>query len=189
MAKSNNNVVTHGLSGKLGNMLQFTQRGGKTIVGKIADRSGIVPTNKQLQVQERFQEGVVYAKKAIADAATKALYEAVATADQSAFNLALADYCVAPDIKSVDVSQYAGVVGNPITVKAVDNFMVKSVKLEIRKANNSLIEQGDAVQDAANGLLWHYSAKTANTPVSGNRIIVKAADLPGNTTEKDTMIP
>ena len=189
MAKSKNNVVTHGLSGKVGNMLQFSQRGGKTIVGKIPDRSGVVPSDKQLLVQEKFQEGVLYAKAAIADPATKALYDAVANEDQTAFNLALADYCVAPEIKSVDYSQYAGAVGNKITVKAVDNFMVKSVKVEIHKANNSLVEQGNAVQDAANGLLWHYSATVANATVSGTKIVVKAADLPGNTTEKDEMIP
>lgn len=33
MAKSKNNVVTHGLSGKIGDMLVFSQRNGQTIVG------------------------------------------------------------------------------------------------------------------------------------------------------------
>ncbi len=189
MARQKNNVVTHGTSGKVGDLLLFSQRGGKTIIGKIPDRSGLIPTDKQLQVQEKFQEGVVYAKTAIADPATKALYDAVAAEDQTAFNMALADFCVAPEIKSVDHSHYTGVIGNKIIVKAIDNFMVKSVKLELRKPDNSLIEEGDAVQDPVNGLLWDYTATVTNPAVSGTKIIVKAADLPGNITEKDEIIP
>ena len=34
MAKQSNNVVTHGLSGKVGDLLVFSQRAGKTVVGK-----------------------------------------------------------------------------------------------------------------------------------------------------------
>jgi len=189
MALQKRNVVTKGTSGKVGDMLLFTQRAGNTIIGKIPDRSGLVPTEKQIQVQERFQEAVVYAKGAIADPTTKAMYAAVAVDPQTAFNMALADYCVSPEIKSVDVSQYAGAVGNKISVKAIDNFMVKTVKLEIRKADNSLIEQGDAVQDALNNLLWVYTVTVANAALSSTKINAKAADLPGNITEKEEIMP
>lgn len=34
MAESKNNIVTHGLSGKVGDLLVFSQRNGKTIVSK-----------------------------------------------------------------------------------------------------------------------------------------------------------
>ena len=189
MATQKNNVVTHGLSGKVGDMLLFRQRAGNTIVGKIPENALADPTAKQLAVQEKFTEGAQYAKSVIADPATKALYDAMVVEPQTAFNLALADYCVPPDIKSVDVSLYAGVVGNKITVKAIDNFMVKHVKLEIRKPDNSLIEQGDAVQDPSNGLLWVYTATAVNAAVSGTKIIAKAIDLPGNITEQDEIMP
>lgn len=189
MAKSNDNVVTHGLSGKVGNMLQFSQRAGKTIVGKIPNRSGIIPTNKQIEVMEKFQEGVVYAKSAIADPATRATYEAFTVEGVTAFNLALADYCVAPEIKSVDTSLYTGVIGDKITVKATDNFMVKTVKLSIHKADNTLIEEGLAMQDDLNALLWVYTATAANAAVSGTKITATATDLPGNNTVQDTIMP
>ena len=39
MAKSRNNIVTHGMSGKIGDLLVFRQRFGKTIVGKIPNRT------------------------------------------------------------------------------------------------------------------------------------------------------
>ena len=190
MAKfKNSNAITHGLSGKFADVLVFRQRAGETFIGKIpASRTGEL-TDKQIQVQERFTEGAQYAKSVIADPATKALYDAVAVDPQTAFNLALGDYCSPPEIKSVDVSLYAGVVGNKITVKAIDNFMVKHVKLEIRKPDNSLIEEGDAVQDPRNGLLWVYTTTAANAAVSGTKIIAKAIDLPGNITEQDEIMP
>ncbi len=106
MAKFKENVVTHGLSGKVGNMLQFSQRAGKTIVGKIPNRSGLIPTDKQEQVMEKFQEGAVYARTAMADPVTKALYEAATPDGQTAYNVALGDYCSSPKIKLVDVTGY-----------------------------------------------------------------------------------
>ena len=35
MAKSENNIITHGLSGKIGDLLVFKQVNGKTIVSKV----------------------------------------------------------------------------------------------------------------------------------------------------------
>jgi hypothetical protein len=37
MAKSKNNLVTHGLSGKIGDMLVFRQVGGETIVSAVSE--------------------------------------------------------------------------------------------------------------------------------------------------------
>ncbi len=34
MAESKNNIITHGLSGKVGDLIVFSQRNGKTIVSK-----------------------------------------------------------------------------------------------------------------------------------------------------------
>ena len=35
MAESKNNIVSHGLSGKVGDLLVFSQRNGKTVVSKV----------------------------------------------------------------------------------------------------------------------------------------------------------
>lgn len=189
MAKFKDNVVTHGLSGKVGNMLQFSQRAGKTIVGRIPNRSGIIPTDKQEQVIEKFQEGAVYARTAMADPAIKALYEAGTPEGQSPYNVALGDYCSAPKIKLVDVTGYKGIIGDIITVKAIDNFMVKTVKVRIEKLDGTLIEAGDAVQDAMNGNKWNYTATVANAQISGIKVIAEARDLPGNITTKEELMP
>jgi len=34
MAESKNNIITHGLSGKVGDLIVFSQRNGKTIVSR-----------------------------------------------------------------------------------------------------------------------------------------------------------
>ena len=39
MAKQSNNVVTHGMSGKIGDLLVFSQRYGKMIVSKVPHRT------------------------------------------------------------------------------------------------------------------------------------------------------
>ena len=190
MAKfKNSNAITHGLSGKFADVLVFRQRAGETFIGKIpASRTGEL-TDKQIQVQERFQEGAVYAKKALADPATKALYEAAVPNGQTAFNVALGDYCSSPEIKQVDVTGYKGAVGDTIMVKAIDNFMVKAVKLRIEKLDGTLIEAGDAVQDAMNGNKWNFTAAVANALITGIKVIAEASDLPGNITTKETVIP
>lgn len=189
MAKSKNNVVTHGLSGKVGDMLVFRQRAGQTLVGKIPVRSTVAPTDKQIMVKEKFQEGAIYAKAAIADPVTKAFYDSVAAKGQTAYNMALADYCVAPEIKSIDVSAYTGAIGDKIEVKATDNFMVKSVKLRILKLDGTLIENGEAVQDEANSIKWVYTATTVHAEITGSKVVAQAIDQPGNVTEKEQVIP
>lgn len=39
MAESKNNIITYGLSGKIGNILVFSQRNGKTIVSQAPKKS------------------------------------------------------------------------------------------------------------------------------------------------------
>ncbi len=86
MAKQSNNVVTHGLSGKIGDLLVFRQRGGKTIVAKMP-----VKTTKESEKQKhrrKFQQGVLYGKAAMADPGTKELYKAkAATKKLAPFNV------------------------------------------------------------------------------------------------------
>ena len=188
MAKSKDNIVTHGLSGKVGNMLVFRQRAGKTIVGKVPVRKGIQPSDKQIAVLEKFQDGVIYAKSAIADPVTKAKYQACAVDGQTAYNLALADYCVAPEIKSIDVSNYNGGIGDTIIVKATDNFMVKGVKLSIQKLDGTMIEEGDALQDEQKVIEWVYTATVTNATPGNIKVVAQAHDLPGNITVKEQVL-
>ena len=187
MATSNNNIITHGLSGKIGDMLVFTQRGGKTIVGKVPDKSKVAFTEKQKKVTLKFQEAVFYAKNALNDVPTKEAYTNEAKVGQSAYNVAVADFFNAPEIDSVDFTLYTGQPGEKILVRATDDFQVKQVTVAIYNSDGSLVEKGDAQLDST-GLRWEYLTTTINEQLSGDKIVVQATDLPGNMTESQNSL-
>lgn len=187
MATSSNNIITHGLSGTVGDMLVFSQRGGKTIVSKIADRSNVQQTEKQKQTTQRFQEAVIYAKSALADPDAKQAYADKATGNQTAYNVAIADLFNAPEIEQINMQGYTGKPGDTITVRATDDFKVKQVTVAIFNADGSLVEQGDA-QPSANSMDWVYKAMASNGDLAGDKIVIRASDLPGNTTESQQII-
>jgi hypothetical protein len=183
MAESKNNVVTHGLSGKVGDILVFRKHGDKTIVASAPSKRTGEPTERQKKQQERFQEATLYGQTALSDPTMKAEYKAAAQTGQTAFNVAVADYFNAPDIKDVDVSAYTGKAGDLITIKATDDFRVASVNVAIYNEDGSEVEHGLAVQK--NKVEWVYTATTDNPSLNGDKIVITASDLPGNVTEKE----
>ena len=181
MATSKNNVVTHGLSGKVGDLLVFSQRKGKTIVSRVPRRSGIF-TAGQVAQQEKFAMAANYAKAAVQDPILKPGYEAKAEADGlTSYNVAVADYLNAPEIHSVITSGYTGTIGNNILIRATDDFEVESVIVRIEKADGTIIEEGNAVIKPFH---WEYSATVANPSIAGCKIIITAFDIPQNETTK-----
>ncbi len=188
MAQSKDNIVTHGLSGKVGNILVFSQRHGKTFVGKAPKKSTKDDTPAQEAHKLRFQRAIIYGQTVIADPVAKAAYEAAAENGESAFNVAVADLLQAPDIDSVDLSGYTGQVGEKIIILATDDFKVTSVTVNISNGDGTLVEQGAAVLGNT-GLNWVYTTTAVNPSLSGDKITVDATDTPGNTTEKETILP
>jgi len=181
MAESKNNVVTHGLSGKI-DLLVFRQKGTKTIVSKVPHKSSKPATAAQEAVKERFQQAVIYGKSVTADPTAKAAYEDQAKEGQSAYNVAIADFFNAPDIEEINVQNYTGAIGSKIIVKATDDFEVSKVHVKIENSDGSLVEEGDAVADAI-GLHFTYTATVSNASLVGDKITVTAYDNPGNETE------
>jgi hypothetical protein len=112
MAKQKGNVVTHGLSGKIGDLLIFRQRDGQTIVSKIPEQQKTV-SEKQTEVRKRFQQATLYAKISIATPGVKERYdsEAKKRKGMTAYNVAVADFYNAPDIETIDLSAYTGAAG------------------------------------------------------------------------------
>lgn len=165
MAKSKNNIITHGLSGKVGDLLVFSQRNGKTIVSKVPTRKAEL-SDKQKQQISKFQEAVLYAKNALKDPITKEMYELQASKKQglSSYNVAVADLMNAPKIEEINLTEYTGKKGDKIKIKAIDDFKVVEVKVLIYNADGSLLEEGDAKEE---GLYWVYTAKENNADLSG----------------------
>jgi hypothetical protein len=129
LAKIKKNIVTSGLSGKLGNDLVFRQVNGQTIVSSAPVKSEKDPSPAQDAHREKFKEAAIYAKSVMQNAGIKKKYleEARRRKHNNAFAAAVKDYFSAPEIKAIDVSQYSGAIGEKIFIKAVDDFMVTSV--------------------------------------------------------------
>ncbi|MDR2563797.1 MAG: hypothetical protein LBC98_07625 [Prevotellaceae bacterium] len=181
MAISRNNVITFGLSGKVGDILVFRQKDGQTIVAKAPRQSGKL-SEKQKEHRKRFQQAVIYAKAATESSETAELYKAVAAKrKQNPINVAVADFFNAPDIDHVDLSGYAGAAGELIIVGATDDFAVKSVHIKIVNADGT-VEEGAAVQ---NGARWHYTTIAENNSIETSKIVVSVSDIPGNLTEQE----
>jgi hypothetical protein len=188
MGESKNNLAIEGLSGQVGNLV-FRRRksDGKVFVSVHPAAHEGTPSEAQQKVNEKFQEAVIYGKSVIADPATKALYTEKASPGQSAYNVAVADFFSAPDIKDVDLSGYTGQVGSTIKVKVVDDFKVARVQVKIANTDGSVVEVGDAVLQA-DSLYWIYIATQLNETLVGDKITVTAWDLPNNTTVKEEVL-
>ncbi|TGE28178.1 hypothetical protein [Hymenobacter metallicola] len=188
MARVNNNIITQGLSGTLGGTLVFRQSGNRTIVSTAPRETDREPSPKQLAHQQRFQEAALYAKAQLATPEGKAEYEAARDENNnSAYAIAVADFMQAPDIRELDLSNYAGKVGDTMRARVTDNFKVVGVTVRIENGDGSLVEEGPAVQQP-NAVDWVFTAKKANTSLEGDKITFRATDKPGNpTTETKTL--
>jgi hypothetical protein len=104
------------------------------------------------------------------------------------YHVAFTDYLKAPNIKSIDAALYQGAIGEKIEIKAVDDFKVTSVHVELRSANDVALESGEAVQDVLNPMNWIYTVTTANQNLAGTKIVAKAKDKPGNITIQERVV-
>jgi hypothetical protein len=88
-----------------------------------------------------------------------------------------------PVIGDIDLSAYAGLPGQLIRVRAVDDFGVVSVAIVITGLGGAVLEQGDAIW-VENVSAWAYAAQAA--VALGQTVVVKvtAMDRPGNKVTK-----
>ncbi|HYE67465.1 MAG TPA: hypothetical protein VEA58_02565 [Anaerovoracaceae bacterium] len=186
MAKSYNNVVTHGLSGKVGDLLVFRQRLGKTLVAKLPSRSGVY-TEAQMAHREKFRAAAYYAKSVMANPERKQLYQQGLRPGGSVFGRALGDFMKAPQVQEVSTASYDGSMGSEIQISAFDDFLVHSVAVQIKLPNGSLLEEGLAVQpDSTSPFI--YKATVQNNAIAGSIVEVQVTDLPGNKTNRQIIL-
>ncbi|UOQ98419.1 hypothetical protein MUN81_02775 [Hymenobacter sp. 5317J-9] len=184
MAKVKNNIVTQGLSGTLVGQLVFRQTSRGTVVSVAPQAPSGPPTAGQTAQRERFQQAVLYAKGQSQDPAVLAEYADEAKAqDISVYNVLLRDFMQAPNIGDVDLSQYTGKVGDVIGITATDDHAVQSVHVKIENSDGSLVEEGDA-QQQADPNQWRYTATARNASLAGDKITVSATDNPGHSVSK-----
>jgi hypothetical protein len=182
MSKANDNVITRNMSGSFGKQIVFRNRNGQTIACKPpVFRKDLVATPVQVENRTKFRVAQAYAKKAIKIDAVKQAYQAVAKPGQAAFNVAFTDAYLAPEILGIDTEGYKGQPNDAILVRALDDFKVTGVKVQVYSAAQVLLEEGDAVE-TDDTIDWSYTATTVNPNLPGTIIKATAMDLPGNKT-------
>ena len=184
MGKSKANYAITGLSGKVGKIFVYRQRGGETIVATPPVRTA-PPTPKQIQQQTKFAQAATYARNALLDPTLKEAYttEAKKRRNVSPYNMAMTDYLRPPQITNVDHSAYTGdASGEKIIIEAADTFKITTMKVKITAANSSILEEGTAILVKGK---WEYTTTTTNTTLTGSKITLTATDRPGNTTTKE----
>lgn len=189
MAHTNLNPALRDLSGNLSGYVFRQQADGSTRVAKVPLRDPDRPfTTAQLAHRELFKDASAYSQHVIKeDPATMALYRHI-QAKRGPMSrlraLILGDFLKAPKIKSIDVSQYHGAVGDIIAIKAEDNVAVARVTATIRDQANAqeieTLEYLPAADELAATVACMLKARTA-VP-AGHTVAVEAVayDLAGN---------
>jgi len=189
MAKVKTNPIIEQLRGKVGDLV-FKNYSGEVIVSRKPEMEGREPTQAQAAQREQFRQAAFYGKMVMADAAAKAVYEEAAKAKgQPVFSLTVADFFNAPSVDEVDLSAYTGNVGDPIAIRASDDFAVSSVNVAVTKADGAAIEEGPASETPPKSGRWLYRATAAVPTGTTVKIAVTAKDRPGHTGVKETSKP
>lgn len=152
---------------------------GRLIVAQKARRTDRPPTIAQLEVRDRFKRSVGWAKRALQNPTLAGEYRVTAaTRESTAFALAAKDYHHAPVVREIGLADYRGRIGDPIVVKASDDFGITEVEVSVRDQAGNVLEQGVATQGLADD--WSYNATTA--VAAGQSFVIRAVarDRAGN---------
>lgn len=168
------------LSGMLSSAITVRKVRGQVVVTN-RPRQRPEPTAKQLAVQARFTEASQYANRQMEQPDSLALYNTGITPKKgSAYSVAVSDYLIPPTVEWIDAADYRGNIGDPIVVKAVDDFQVTRVRVTILNAAGAIIEQGEAGPDSMKVNQWGYTAQVSNPVLAGATVRATAFDRPGN---------
>ncbi|MCG2612815.1 hypothetical protein LZZ85_00930 [Terrimonas sp. NA20] len=185
MAISRYNVVMHNTSGIVGDLVQFSQRHGKTIIGKRRKKAATA-SEGQLEIRRRFKKASNYAKASMEIPERRALYEAKAVPGVTPYNLALGNYFTAPEIVEIINTSYTGAAGGRIDILAEDDVSVRSLDVSVFTAQGTPVESGAAVKTAEG--FWHYTTTGISPQLEGTRVVVTATNIPGNTSTAELVL-
>jgi hypothetical protein len=152
------------------------------------DKKKRIPTAAQIKQTNKFSAAATYAREALANPELQKIYQSKATQKRPAFNRAFTDYLKPPEIRRIDASAYNGKVGSTITIKAIDDFQIKAVDVNIFNAEGDLVEKGPAMIDPIYRFKWIYTATKRNKILKECMIKVVAKDHAENTGEHNIIL-
>jgi len=174
------NPMFEAASGQLGGLV-FREVRGRTVASRKVSAFAEPSVDQALQ-RERFKQAAAYGRSALANPATRDLYEEAAkTRNIPVFAVTVADFFNAPTIDNLDVFAYNGQVGDPISILARDDFGVVNVRVSITDIVGSPIESGNAVETVSGSGQWVYCATALVAPDTEVVVNAVATDRPGST--------
>ena len=181
MAKADNSAITGKFSGTINKQLVFRQWQGTTVVGHFPRPKTGADSPAQEGIKSKFLVASRYAKSVVnnPDPGLANEYAKMLKPRQNVYSRAMGDFLTKPVVTEINTRNYRGQAGNTITVRAVDDFRVAQVLVEIYDPVGTLLEEGIALVDA-NGIDFTYTATQANSAVTGTTIKAIAIDVPGN---------
>lgn len=178
MAKVRNNIFVRGLSGNLGNqfVVRTSKNGRTTVAAKTDFEYEREYSEAQLEHRQDFREAILYAQTA----QVEEIYRLKANGSgRSPYNMAIADWFHAPEVKGVDLSGWRGMAGDLVRVQAYDDIKVKHVIVRFSDEVGALLEEGSATYVGAQW--WEYT--TVGSYTGAITVTATAVDLPGNMAE------
>lgn len=188
MAKIKGNHFMKNVRGMIGKQVVYKERLGTPYVAARPEiNEDRVATDEEQGNRNRFGEAVEFGKQAVKNPALKKEYAALAKRGQTAYNVAVSDARIPPQINSLLTQGYNGRIGSCILVQATDNVKVRRVHVAIFDETMELIEQGEAADNGDN-FNWIYAATVSVENVRGCTVEVSAYDIAGNETIKAVVI-
>ena len=182
MPKSNSSAILD-LMGLDGQDIVVSRRDGKVVIRKFRKRRKS-KSPKRKETNDNFRDANRWAKRILIQPGMKALYEkGINAKKKNAHTVAVTDYLNAPNIAYVKLTEYTGTPGDPIRIKATDDFQVVSVKVKVTDGKGQLLEEGEAERYSRKPFMWVYKATATNANLASTEIRVIAKDRPGNKKE------
>lgn len=183
MAKSKDNLVMQGTSGRVGRNLVFRLKGDQTIIAKRARQKAVREySDDHRAVMNTFTRAALYGRSAIQDPQLKAAYQAKANVNQSAYNVAFKDYIVRPYVALLDDINYQGNAGDKITFLIKDVLQVVEVTVEVLDQNDAVVESGPANPTNSSNAQWAYVMTAENPDYENAKYRISMLDTPGKRT-------
>lgn len=181
MARVKLNPIIDQVRGKIGDLV-FRSYGGETILSRLPDLSGVVPTAGQEAQRFRFRDAAFYGRVVLEDLPARTFYEEVAARrKQPLFSVIVGDYLNPPTVDALDVAAYTGATGDPILISAHDDVEVVQVVVTLTDGGGAELETGPAVPDEGR---WRYEAQTDVPSGTDVTITARATGRPGNAGEE-----
>jgi hypothetical protein len=184
MARSNNNLLTKGLSGMVGKQIVFRTWNGKTFIS-VAPKK----TKKQSPIQKenrsKFKRATIYAKSMMKDSVKKAEYKEIAKKLQlpNAYTAAITDYMRNPQIEALDLGNYTGKAEEQIKVTASKKgFEIQEVEVILVNQNGEIIEEGKAQKGL--GTEWIYKTFKNIEEKETTKFLIRVKDKTGSIRER-----